>query len=52
MSRPVHQQVVPGDQERWVLPPSGELETTKSIHCEGSLQDGRDQHAEGSIGEG
>ena len=52
VSRAVCQQALFNSQEGWILPTSSEPEAIKSVHGQGALQNGRDQHVEGSpVGE-
>ena len=48
LSRAVCQQAFFNSQEGWILPTSSEPEAIKSVHGQGSLQSGREQHVEGS----
>ena len=48
----VHQQTLFSDQEGWILSTYSKPQAFEPVHCQGSLQDGRDQHAEGpAVGE-
>ena len=48
----VHQQTLFSDQEGWILSTCSKPQAFEPVHCQGSLQDGRNQHAEGpAVGE-
>ena len=48
MQRSIHQQSVPGREEGGVLSTNNQLETSKQIHPQKTLQDGRCEHDQGS----
>ena len=49
LPRTVYQQALSDSQEGRILLTCGESEASELVHYQGSLQDGRDQHAEGSV---